>query len=96
VKAADIPDDAILDIVRMFNEGRQPPQTLTWKHRDDMPDQILEPAPAWCLIWDLEERLPQYPRKVIMAKCRSLIRRGLLTGCTCGCRGDFELPEYAP
>jgi hypothetical protein len=41
-------------------------------------------------IWELEERLP-YPRKVILAKARTLIRkRKTIDGCVCGCRGDFE------
>ena len=31
------------------------------------------------------------PRKVILAKMRALLRRGLIDGCACGCRGDFEL-----
>jgi tRNA nucleotidyltransferase (CCA-adding enzyme) len=33
------------------------------------------------------------PYKVAQAKMASLIRRGLVSGCTCGCRGDFELTE---
>jgi len=45
----------------------------------------------WTSRWDLEERLPQYPPKVILAKCRSMLRRGLITGCPCGCRGNFEI-----
>jgi hypothetical protein len=31
------------------------------------------------------------PGKLILAKMRMLIRRGLVGGCGCGCRGDFEL-----
>ena len=30
-----------------------------------------------------------YPENVVRAKARRLIRRGLITGCACGCRGDF-------
>lgn len=33
------------------------------------------------------------PPKLALAKMRQLIKRGLVTGCTCGCRGDFELKE---
>lgn len=33
------------------------------------------------------------PYKVVQAKMASLIRRGLVDGCTCGCRGDFELTQ---
>lgn len=31
------------------------------------------------------------PAKVALAKMRALIKRGLVTGCPCGCRGDFAL-----
>lgn len=31
--------------------------------------------------------------KVALAKMRALIRRGLVDGCTCGCRGDYEITE---
>ena len=36
---------------------------------------------------------PETPEKVAMAKMSALIRRGLVTGCTCGCRGDFEITD---
>lgn len=32
------------------------------------------------------------PPKLQLAKMRQLERRGLIDGCTCGCRGDFRLP----
>lgn len=32
-----------------------------------------------------------YPWKVVAAKCRALVKRGLLDGCACGCRGDFTV-----
>lgn len=31
--------------------------------------------------------------KLALAKMRSLIKRGLVDGCACGCRGNFELAE---
>ena len=33
------------------------------------------------------------PEKVQLAKMRQLMKRGLVTGCGCGCRGDFEITE---
>ncbi len=36
---------------------------------------------------------PGTPRKVVLAKMRSMIRRGLIDGCACGCRGDFRLKQ---
>ncbi len=41
--------------------------------------------------WDLQEMLPQYPWKVVLAKLYALRRREFITGCACGCRGDFLL-----
>ena len=31
------------------------------------------------------------PFNLIRAKMKNLVKRGLVYGCTCGCRGDFEL-----
>lgn len=36
---------------------------------------------------------PGLADKLVLAKMRSLVRRGLVDGCTCGCRGDWELTE---
>lgn len=33
------------------------------------------------------------PEKLVLAKMRRLIQRGLVDGCGCGCRGDFVLTE---
>lgn len=35
--------------------------------------------------------LPDVPVKLARAKLGNLIRRGLVDGCACGCRGDFSL-----
>lgn len=45
----------------------------------------------FAMIWDVEEVLPGWPQKVLQAKLAKLIKRGLLAGCDCGCRGDYEL-----
>lgn len=38
---------------------------------------------------------PAFPEwandKLIRSKMKSLIHRNLVTGCACGCRGDFEI-----
>jgi len=33
------------------------------------------------------------PRKLALARMRNLHRRGLVGGCPCGCRGDFEITD---
>jgi hypothetical protein len=35
--------------------------------------------------------LPSIPWKLVLSKAASLIRRGLISGCACGCRGEFRL-----
>ncbi len=46
----------------------------------------------WCMSWELANEFPDWiPWKVLMAKADKLIKRGLMDGCTCGCRGDFNL-----
>lgn len=47
--------------------------------------------PVWVFTWNLDCLMPFFPPEVIRAKASRLIRRGLLTGCDCGCRGDFSL-----
>lgn len=34
---------------------------------------------------------PDAPAKLVLAKMRILIRRDLVDGCACGCRGDFHI-----
>lgn len=46
--------------------------------------------------WSLAEALPDVPEKVLMAKLRKMVKAGLITGCFCGCRGDFEIVKRAP
>jgi len=46
-------------------------------------------------IWDVQFHLPQFPPKVVRAKLMSMEKRGLLTGCWCGCRADIEILKYA-
>lgn len=34
---------------------------------------------------------PRCPHKVMVAKLKSLLKRGLIDGCACGCRGDWVI-----
>ncbi len=58
---------------------------------------LASPWPADRLHWVhldvVEACLPLFPSALIRAKAGALIRRGLLTGCACGCRGDLELTD---
>lgn len=72
----------------------------------DIPDEVIVEAirrtrgrngvPEWATTWDLLEALPEYPPKLVLSKCRSLIKRKVIDGCSCSltepyCRGDFEV-----
>lgn len=51
---------------------------------------------AWCTRMDVRDELSErlgveVPDKIVIAKARTLIRQGRMQGCTCGCRGDFDL-----
>jgi len=69
----------------------------------DIPDKpvlqyLLRYKGQWCnWYWDernvSEAMPPGTPPKLVLAKMRMLIKRGLATGCGCGCRGDFEITE---
>lgn len=50
-------------------------------------------APRWVLRMEVQDEMPDVPWKVLLAKARSLIKRRLMTGCGCGCRGDYEITE---
>jgi hypothetical protein len=71
----------------------------------DIPDQpILEflsqIAPRWAFWFEgsetsiLGRAIPiDTPKNLVLAKMRNLIKRGLVQGCACGCRGDFEITD---
>lgn len=68
---------------------------VRWVNRWDVlyvlsgyPEYVVE---WWIRVDILEEFL--LPSKLILAKARKLMRKGLLDGCDCGCRGDFVLTE---
>ncbi len=49
--------------------------------------------PLWVNRGDLDYVMPMFPPAVILSKASRLMGRGLMGGCDCGCRGDFELTE---
>lgn len=61
----------------------------------DLPDRdalavVSRSEPAnW---WDMASEMG-IPRKVVLAKMKKLVKRGLVAGCACGCRGDFKVTE---
>ena len=43
--------------------------------------------------WGIGQELWEYPEAVLLRKLQHLVRRGLLDGCACGCRGDFTITD---
>lgn len=51
-------------------------------------------VPRWSSLWDVQRWLKDahdVPAKVTLAKLKSMVKRNIIRGCCCGCRGDFEL-----
>ena len=71
----------------------------------DIPDKpilefLMKHKGEWCNWYfgnerDVSQAMPKdLPNeKLVLAKMRQLMRRGLVDGCDCGCRGDFEITE---
>lgn len=54
----------------------------------------------WCTWWigysmpTVADVMPLHtPKKIQLAKMKMLIKDGLVVGCDCGCRGDFEITD---
>lgn len=85
--AADIPDFDFLLVARDLS------QQATVDIGEGAPYVWTGPLPRWVSIWEMQRRMPAHPPKVVAAKFRKLVKRGLVKGCPCGCRGDIELTE---
>lgn len=84
MKTSDISDEQIYELVvaSVFKEYVGFPSWLK--------DELGKPS---CLMsFDAIKGLPQYPRKLVMAKLSQMVAKGRLRGCPCGCRGDFRFP----
>jgi hypothetical protein len=79
MQAKDIPEEPILALLKS-----RPGVWHTWWDTDSatMPN-VKDAMP------------PEAPEKVRLAKMRSLVKRGLVKGCPCGCRGDFHIDTFA-
>ena len=53
--------------------------------------RVTNPATKWASLWAVQDTLSEFPPKVVQAKLRSAIKRKVIDGCACGCRGDFTI-----
>lgn len=89
--ARDIPDVTFLRAVARCQEADpRMPNGWRWALRDDV-TRVLGGIPPDANVSSSE--VPGVPWKVVLAKFRRVRDRGLVDGCDCGCRGDFELTE---
>ena len=54
-------------------------------------ERSCEERGFWTNTWEVSAAFPDAPFKVVAAKLSRLLHRKLVTGCDCGCRGDWEL-----
>lgn len=54
-------------------------------------DRMFTSDHRWVMRHEVEQAFPHAHWKVLLAKAKALGRRGLLDGCFCTCRGDYEL-----
>lgn len=61
---------------------------------------VAEHGGIGCVWWESEHNPsvrnampPNIPDRLALAKMRNLIDKGLIDGCPCGCRGDFEITD---
>lgn len=82
MKASDISDEVFLAAVNRARALR--PAANRWDVTAVLaghPEDVGTPPVAY----------DDMPAKVVLAKARKLIRRRLLDGCECGCRGDWRV-----
>jgi hypothetical protein len=73
----DIPDHPILELL-----AESPNEWHNWFDENQWDGNI----------YTVRRAIPQdIPDKLLLAKMSTLIRRGLVDGCPCGCRGDFVI-----
>lgn len=76
-QAKNVPEDVILEIMR-----KEPGKWFThydWRHDACLPFHAPE--------------LRRFPEKVLRAKLSKMMKRGLINGCDCGCRGDWHIND---
>jgi hypothetical protein len=80
MQAKDIAERPILELLATL-----PPNSTANRYEE------TEPGRAYRSLTVRTAMPAETPGKVVLAKMRTLIKRGLVGGCACGCRGDFHL-----
>lgn len=83
-QAKDVPEDVILRVLRELPDR--------WHTQWLCHSATCDGAACWSLPCRAPE-LAVFPEKVLRAKLSAMMRRKLVDGCDCGCRGDWHIPE---
>ena len=88
------------------NDGNHLSDAVIYQCKDVPDKPILEflyqrrkEGKVWCCWFDgfensIGQAMPSNtPEKTRIQKMAKLIKRGLVSGCGCGCRGDYEITE---
>lgn len=98
-KAADITDEAFVKSVK---------EAIRRRNLGDASDHVWATATRWDVAAVLaghpelvgtdkaHKGFPGLPPKVVLAKAKRLVGRQVIDGCTCGCRGEFEVLAPKP
>lgn len=79
LQAKDVRDEDFLEAIETSIEAR----TIEWGFQAHYASR-----------WDIRDLLGHHiPEKVVLAKANQLMKRDIIDGCACGCRGDFEIVE---
>lgn len=102
--AKDISDEAFLDAIRTVHRVRWESKGVTDATPLGTDNSHWIGASIWdvgavlgghpAYVGQAEatrDELTGVPEKVVRAKAKRLIQRGLIDGCVCGCRGDFQI-----
>lgn len=87
MKSSDIPEKPILQFL-LENKGKLPATWFDLSSFENKGEKGINYSAS------VREAFPSdVPDKLILSKMRKMILKELVAGCTCGCRGDFEITK---
>ncbi len=94
----NIPDEVVLETINRIAHAPevtiQPGETKPWNWVLPRPVNLTELSIAFrddLGIVGIPDDGATAPAHLVRAKLAKMIRKGLVDGCACGCRGDFEV-----
>lgn len=86
MQAKDITTLAFVQAVIVCGIKTRSRMTMRWDVQ-----AVLAGHPDHVGRYDIPRVYPNLPEKVVMAKAEELMAAGVIDGCDCGCRGDYEV-----